>query len=181
MEDVNPLIENNKLPHIESRLVHWRSQTSVLLIKFRYHLVVCLTGLLVTVFLLVLLSFLFTGGKTQFVYFQITPAQSHTHYTHANSSHQSKFPQTVRVFPCWILLYIFNEFHNPIVKLTPPSCPLAPPCELFSQQILSLHVRFLCCWVTSRGDEELSNLIILLGSEQFGEFKKNSYEYFPQY
>ena len=97
MEDVNPLIENNKLPHIQNGLVKWKSQTIFLFFKSRYHLVACLTGVSVAMVLLLLLSFLFTGGKTQFVYFQITPAESHTH---ANSSHQSKFPQTVRVFPC---------------------------------------------------------------------------------
>ena len=110
MEDVNPLIENNKLPHIQNGLVKWKSQTIFLFFKSRYHLVACLTGVSVAMVLLLLLSFLFTGGKTEFVYFQITPAQSTLHSTHANSSHQSKFPQTVRYFLAEFSGWIFNEF-----------------------------------------------------------------------
>ena len=63
MDDVNPLIENSKASNIESRLLEWKSVTVILFIKFRYRLVVSLLVMLLTVFLLVLLSFLFTGGK----------------------------------------------------------------------------------------------------------------------
>ena len=62
MDDVNPLIESSKVHDIQSRFVQWKSVTGLLFIKFRYQVLVCLTGLLVTLFLLVLLTFIFTGG-----------------------------------------------------------------------------------------------------------------------
>ena len=100
MDDVNPLIENDKAPNIQSRLLEWKSVTVILFIKFRYRLVVSLLVMLVTVFLLVLLSFLFTGGKMVFVYFQITPAESHTVPYTRKFVPSIKVSSNCHVFPC---------------------------------------------------------------------------------
>ena len=99
MDDVNPLIENDKTNAvIQNRILRWKSVTVTLLVKFQYQIVLFCSVCFVSLALLVVLSFLFTGGKADFVYFQITPTESTLHSTHANSSHQSKFPQTVRYF-----------------------------------------------------------------------------------
>ena len=123
-DDVNPLIENDKTnADIQSRIIRWKSVTVTLLIKFQYQIVLFCSVCFGCLVLLVLLSFLFTGGnpdRAEFVYFQITPAYSplstlHTQIRPINQSFLKLSGISLLNSPARFSM----SSHNPIVMPTP--------------------------------------------------------------
>ena len=128
MDDVNPLIENDKTTaDIQNRILRWKSVTVTLLNKFHYQIVLFCSVCFVSLVLLVVLSFLFTGGKAEFVYFQITPTESTLHSLHTqirpiNQSFLKLSGISLLNSPARFSM----SSHNPIVMPTPlPVCPIS--------------------------------------------------------
>ena len=103
MDDVNPLIENDKTnADIQNRILRWKSGTVTLLIKFQYQIVLFCSVCFMSLTLLVILSFLFSGGKAEFVICLFPNNSNRVH----SPLHTRKFVPSIKVssncqvFPC---------------------------------------------------------------------------------